>query len=102
MREVQSMTQTGRTALDPVCGMKVDLDHPKGGKLVYQGREYGFCSSRCRDKFQGDPQKYLARRSCSLKAPRSLTLARAPREHQTLGSQCDGLDRIAGRVSSAL
>ena len=35
MREVQSMTQTGRTGLDPVCGMKVDLDHPKGGKLVY-------------------------------------------------------------------
>ncbi|HYV67383.1 MAG TPA: heavy metal-binding domain-containing protein, partial [Myxococcales bacterium] len=44
---------------DPVCGMTVDLDHPKGGTAVHEGREYGFCSARCREKFLADPAKYL-------------------------------------------
>src|SRR5262245_48836261 len=48
-----------RTGVDPVCGMKVDLDHPKGGKLVHEGREIGFCSARCKAKFEADPKKYL-------------------------------------------
>ena len=48
-----------RTGIDPVCGMKVDLDHPKGGKVIYQGREIGFCSGRCKAKFEADPQRYL-------------------------------------------
>ena len=48
-----------RTGIDPVCGMTVDLDHPKGGTTVYQGREYGFCSPSCKVKFEGSPEKYL-------------------------------------------
>jgi Cu+-exporting ATPase len=48
-----------RKAVDPVCGMTVDLDHPKGGKVIYEGREIGFCSSRCKAKFEADPKKYL-------------------------------------------
>ncbi len=53
---------------DPVCGMTVDLDHPKGGKLVHDGRELGFCSSGCLAKFKADPAKYLAPRA-SVPAP---------------------------------
>ncbi|HET7784566.1 MAG TPA: heavy metal translocating P-type ATPase [Myxococcales bacterium] len=49
----------GRTGIDPVCGMTVDLDRPKGGKLVHGGREIGFCSARCKAKFEADPEKYL-------------------------------------------
>ena len=44
---------------DPVCGMTVDLDNPKGGTLVHLGRAFGFCSPKCRAKFAADPQKYL-------------------------------------------
>jgi Cu+-exporting ATPase len=40
--------------------MSVDLDHPKGGSLVHDGREYGFCSERCRERFRADPEKYLS------------------------------------------
>ena len=44
---------------DPVCGMNVD---PATTKHLsdYQGRTYHFCSSRCREKFEAQPQKYLA------------------------------------------
>jgi len=48
-----------RTGIDPVCGMTVDLDHPPGGKVTYQGREIGFCSPSCRAKFEADPQRFL-------------------------------------------
>ncbi len=48
-----------RTGIDPVCGMTVDLDHPRGGKVTYQGREIGFCSPSCRVKFEADPQRFL-------------------------------------------
>ncbi len=47
---------------DPVCGMTVDLDHPKGGKLVHDGREFGFCNPKCLARFKADPAKYLAPR----------------------------------------
>ena len=50
---------TSRTGKDPVCGMTVDLDHPKGGKTVFEGREIGFCSSKCKARFEADPQRYL-------------------------------------------
>ena len=39
--------------------MTVDLDHPKGGKTVFEGREIGFCSSKCKARFEADPQRYL-------------------------------------------
>jgi Cu+-exporting ATPase len=39
--------------------MTVDLDHPKGGKTVFDGREIGFCSSNCKARFEADPQRYL-------------------------------------------
>jgi Cu+-exporting ATPase len=50
---------TPRTGKDPVCGMTVDLDHPTGGKTVFEGREIGFCSSKCKARFEADPQRYL-------------------------------------------
>ena len=43
---------------DPVCGMSVDLEKTPH-KLVYEGREIGFCSAGCKAKFVADPQKYL-------------------------------------------
>jgi Cu+-exporting ATPase len=39
--------------------MTVDLDHPAGGKTVFEGGEIGFCSSKCKASFEADPQRYL-------------------------------------------
>src|SRR5207302_8368643 len=57
-----------RTGIDPVCRMTVDLDHPRGGRVIYQGRESGFCSASCRAKFQADPQRFLAKDKAPLAA----------------------------------
>ncbi len=45
-------------ARDPVCGMAVDPEHPKGGQFLHGGHTYRFCSGRCRDKFAAAPEKY--------------------------------------------
>ncbi|HTO99563.1 MAG TPA: heavy metal translocating P-type ATPase [Myxococcales bacterium] len=55
--------------VDPVCGMTVDLDHPKGGKTVYQGREYGFCNPKCKARFEADPERFLQPRPEAPAAP---------------------------------
>lgn len=47
------------TAIDPVCGMNVDLS---AGKPRHTHKEniYHFCSSGCHDKFENDPYFYLS------------------------------------------
>jgi len=42
--------------LDPVCGMTVAADSPHHSQ--YQGQEYRFCSSGCREKFDANPTRY--------------------------------------------
>src|SRR5262250_65462 len=58
------MRATAESALatdrDPVCGMKVDPAHPRGGTSTHEGKTYGFCSPRCRERFAADPGRYLA------------------------------------------
>ncbi|HZX94835.1 MAG TPA: heavy metal translocating P-type ATPase [Myxococcales bacterium] len=60
---------TAPLGVDPVCGMTVDLDHPKGGKIVYQGVEYGFCSPRCKARFEAEPHKFLVPKQPPPEAP---------------------------------
>ncbi|WP_420969023.1 heavy metal translocating P-type ATPase [Bradyrhizobium sp. B120] len=45
-------------AIDPVCGMKVNPATAKH-RFSYQGEEYLFCSGRCRERFEAEPDKYL-------------------------------------------
>ncbi|WP_458759967.1 heavy metal translocating P-type ATPase [Afipia sp. TerB] len=45
---------------DPVCGMKVDPKTAKGGHFAYKGQDYFFCSQRCHDRFEAEPEKFLA------------------------------------------
>jgi Cu+-exporting ATPase len=47
------------TAIDPVCGMRVDPDAPRGGRHTHDGTVYSFCSTGCRDRFAADPTPYL-------------------------------------------
>jgi Cu+-exporting ATPase len=46
------------TSIDPVCGMTVDPEQAVT-TADYEGKTYYFCSVGCRDKFVGDPEKYL-------------------------------------------
>ncbi|MFL5443169.1 MAG: YHS domain-containing protein, partial [Myxococcales bacterium] len=49
--------------IDPVCGMTVDLQNPRGGKASWQGREFGFCNPRCKARFEADPERFLGNRA---------------------------------------
>ena len=48
-------------ALDPVCGMTVDIATATSRNLHYQhdGVDYYFCSRGCRLDFEEDPARYL-------------------------------------------
>ncbi len=50
----------GGSAVDPVCGMKVNKKEPPGGSAEYQGTTYYFCGPGCKAEFQEDPQGYLS------------------------------------------
>jgi YHS domain-containing protein len=46
------------TAKDPVCGM--DVASGEGYSKMYESRAYRFCSRKCLDKFDAEPQRYLS------------------------------------------
>ena len=50
---------TDATATDPVCGMKVD-PHTARHQAEHDGQTHYFCAARCREKFEANPQRYLA------------------------------------------
>lgn len=45
---------------DPVCGMIVNPATAKGGKSVYQGKDYFFCNPKCKTKFDQNPSQYIS------------------------------------------
>jgi Cu+-exporting ATPase len=44
---------------DPVCGMSVDSQNP-AGKVQHGGKAYYFCSPRCAERFEKEPEKFMA------------------------------------------
>jgi Cu+-exporting ATPase len=50
-----------KTAVDPICGMDVNIANPPGGKVDHNGQTYYFCSPGCRVAFQKDPAGALSR-----------------------------------------
>jgi Cu+-exporting ATPase len=54
-------------AIDPVCGMRVDIATAKH-RFEYRGQEYLFCSGRCRERFAADPEKFLTPKEPEQKA----------------------------------
>lgn len=50
--------QPSESAVDPVCGMTVDL-HAGKPSAVHDGKDYHFCSKGCLEKFTADPDRYL-------------------------------------------
>lgn len=63
-----------QSAIDPVCGMTVDLSKAKPS-LEHAGESYHFCSQGCRDKFDADPEFYIsgAHKRKSAAAPEGTT-----------------------------
>jgi len=53
----------------PVMGGKVDKDTPY--KAEYKGKTIGFCCAGCVEKFEADPEKYMAKlkKKCMIKCP---------------------------------
>jgi xanthine dehydrogenase accessory factor len=46
-------------AIDPVCGMTVEIGAARY-KSEYQGQTYYFCAASCQRKFEKEPQRYLS------------------------------------------
>ena len=44
---------------DPVCGMSVDPQKP-AAKAEHGGKTYYFCSTRCAERFEKEPEKFMA------------------------------------------
>jgi Cu+-exporting ATPase len=55
-------------ATDPVCGMSVD-PHTAKHRLAYKGQDYFFCSGRCRERFDAEPDKFLQPKPPAAAAP---------------------------------
>ena len=47
-------------SIDPVCRMAVDPSRA-AAVLKYRGSDHCFCSQSCRDAFEADPKRYVAR-----------------------------------------
>jgi YHS domain-containing protein len=52
--EVSSM------AKDPVCNMNVD-EKKAAATSVYRGETYYFCAKVCKEKFEKEPEKFIAK-----------------------------------------
>jgi Cu+-exporting ATPase len=47
------------SVIDPVCGMRVDPATAKH-RLSHHGQDYFFCSARCHQRFEAEPEKFLS------------------------------------------
>lgn len=45
---------------DHVCDMDVD-ERTAAAQYEYEGDTYYFCSQKCKDKFESDPEMYVSR-----------------------------------------
>ena len=49
-----------QSAIDPICGMSVNANHAEYRSLQ-NGETYYFCSAGCKETFDKDPARYIAR-----------------------------------------
>ncbi len=58
MRDMPMRQGAIQTAIDPVCGMKVNPKNAKY-KTTYQGKKFYFCARGDLEKFKKNPSKYV-------------------------------------------
>jgi YHS domain-containing protein len=56
--EIEPHYQDENQVIDPVCGMTVNRTEAPA-VAEYGGKTYWFCVADCRDRFLGDPKRYL-------------------------------------------
>jgi uncharacterized protein len=49
-------------AIDPVCGMQVEIANAPG-RAIHGGHTYYFCADRCRERFEADHARYTPKTS---------------------------------------
>jgi P-type Cu+ transporter len=49
---------------DHVCQMDVD-ERTATAQTDYEGDTYYFCSEKCKDRFEADPERYVSRTDAS-------------------------------------
>lgn len=59
----RSVAPPSTEALDPVCGMTVDVASA-GDRFDHEGTTYYFCRAGCRQAFENDPSTYLKETRC--------------------------------------
>jgi xanthine dehydrogenase accessory factor len=57
--DVATTIEAPSTAIDPVCGMEVEIATARFTS-EHDGRRYYFCCAGCRRSFEKEPEKYLA------------------------------------------
>jgi Cu+-exporting ATPase len=85
---------TEATAVDPVCGMTVDVATAKHTH-IHQGVQHYFCNPRCRQKFIADPARYLHPQTADAKPEPAGTLYTCPM-HPEIVQQGPGICPICG------
>jgi P-type Cu+ transporter len=82
---VARMTTPDKDALrDPVCGMLVQPDNPQ--RFTYKGQDFVFCSPRCLELFQNQPERYIepiAEKPEKAEAPTTAATEWAPETYLT-------------------
>jgi YHS domain-containing protein len=59
----ETMEKAGNSVMkhkDPVCGMWVTKNEARAS-MLYNGKNYYFCSENCATKFKDDPEKYISK-----------------------------------------
>ncbi|MDO8435026.1 MAG: heavy metal translocating P-type ATPase [Candidatus Binatus sp.] len=61
--------QAANQAIDPVCGMRVNIATAKWS-FEHDGRKFYLCGSKCLEKFKAAPHQYLEARKTDLSPPK--------------------------------
>ncbi|MGA8427453.1 MAG: permease [Candidatus Dormiibacterota bacterium] len=69
-RQGRSTAQRGAYAVDPVCGMQIERGTAPA-RAEHQGQPLYFCSDRCLDRFQRNPERFIKVPSVPMAPPPS-------------------------------
>jgi uncharacterized membrane protein YraQ (UPF0718 family)/YHS domain-containing protein len=75
-----------RYAIDPVCGMQVEKANAPA-HLIDDGIDVWFCSDRCRERYEHEPDRYHAKLSARVPAPTNATNATG-HQQETVDPTC--------------
>lgn len=57
---MENSEHPSRKVFDVVCGMELDMENVRHS-FEHEGREYYFCSDKCKERFVEDPDTYTGR-----------------------------------------